>query len=277
MPSPTLQLSRARRRLRTLGVAGLAGGLLAVGLTAVSATGAGDAEVRLVFNQRRGEMTAVANLGSANTRQRILHRNGGRIMIRDSFGGERNSAGFPANDPSRAGARAALALTNAGTADEMEPGARTFTFGAHVRLGKVTGTSEFDNGNNVLQRGLHDDGSQFKVEIERGTATCRVKGHAGALQVSSPVPIRSFRWYGVFCTRVAKAPVGEVRFTVTPISDTGRRGKSRTVIKKGRTGRVLFPVRTPLSVGAKVNADLHIEEASDQFNGRIDNAYLRIR
>jgi hypothetical protein len=40
-------------------------------------------------------------------------------------------------------------------------------------------------------------------------------------------------------------------------------------------GNLLFAYGTPLSVGGKLNQNLTINAATDQFNGWIDNAFLR--
>lgn len=269
-------LSRAHLSARRLGAVGVAAGLVAVGLSAAPASAA-PADVRFVFDQPRGVMTTPSNMGTAPTRQRIVRANGGQVYVYPSFRGSGNAAGLPASDPARDGRRAAIAVTNAGSTDRLSPGTRRFSFGATVRMSTVSGSSVYDDGNNILQRGLYFAPSQYKVQIEKGRASCRIKGSGGAVQIQSGVAIRQHRWYGIFCSRVPGSTGATVSISVTPISDRGVRGRTVTNTKTGVVGAVTFPIRTPLSIGAKMSTSSTIVTESDQFNGRIDNAYLNIR
>ena len=277
LSSHVRRLSRARHSLRRAGVAALVAGLVSVGLLSSPASAA-VADVRFVFNQRAGTMVAVGNYGTAPTVQRIIRANGGEVRVVSSIPNNGNAAAFPAFDGRSVGQRAAIAVKNSGSVERLAPGFRTFSFGALVRLSPIRGTSIYDDGNNILQRGLFDDRAQFKLQIERGVAACRVKGSSGAVQVSSDVAIRQGAWYAINCSRVPTTTGATVTITVTPISDTGVRG--RTVVKQATNrpvGNIVFPFATPMSIGGKVTDALRIFPRSDQFNGRIDNAYLNIR
>jgi hypothetical protein len=221
-------------------------------------------------------ITAVANAGTAVTRQRIVTQNGGFLVARWSRTG-RFAADYPAFDGSTRGPRAVVAVTNAGATDALSPGAASFAFGADVRRDPVSTGTPSDNGNNVVQRGLFGDVAQFKVQLDNGHPLCRVKGDLGVLSVNSRLFLRSNTWYRIICVRQVSVSGDHLALTVAPVRLDGTPGpavsSSSAVLPVGDTG---FSYDTPLSVGGKLNPNLTIVAASDQFNGWIDNAFLRI-
>lgn len=270
------KLSPARSRVRRVLAAGLTGGLLSLGLVTPPAVAAGE-DVRFEFNQSQGVMTALANLGTAQTRQRIAGRNGGEVQVVPSFRGNGNAARFPGFNGAEDGPRAAIAVTNRTSVDELAPGLRQFSLGAQIHLSTITGSSQWDDGNNVIQRGLFQGPAQYKLQVEQGRASCRIKGSAGAVQVIAPTHIRQNAWYGLTCWRIPGPRGATVGISVTPIAPDGTRGRTVTNAVVGPVGAVNFAIGVPMSVGCKLLNNGAFDPLSDQFNGRIDNAFLRIR
>lgn len=153
--------------------------------------------------------------------------------------------------------------------DELDPGRSAFAFGATFRLDAVSDGTSVDNGDNLVQRGLALDVSQYKLEVDHRRPACRVKGSAGTVRVVSSVVAEAGSWYRARCRRHP----GRVVLVVT---DSSSGHKTRTT-GWGSTGslRPESP-RVPLSVGGKLQADGALESATDQFNGSIDDVVLRI-
>ncbi len=182
---------------------------------------------------------------------------------------------FPPFAPVVAGPRALIRVVpGAGSSDDLNPGSGDFVFGADVRLdadSQAPGST--DDGNNVVQRGLYADPTQYKLEIDEGVASCRVKGSSGDVQVSSTSPLGPGRWYRLRCARTADG----LSLTVSGWASNGV-ATTAEVAEHGQTGDLTPPSQTlPLTIGAKLGSDGEtIEPASDQFNGLIDNVLLRI-
>ena len=260
-----------------------AGALVATALLVPSAT-AGWASAKLNevssgFDDRPAgtEITTVVNEGIAVTTQSVRTASGGALISRvaELTGGR--AAEFPSFDGSSTGPRAVLAVVNAGQSDQLNPGSAPFRFGAHVWLDRTSGNrSYYDNGNNVIQRGLYS-GSQFKIQIDGGQPSCRVSGALGSAEVASTARLVSERWYQLTCRRRVVDAGDLVELEVTPVtSDPALNGPIVTrspVVAVGATG---FSYSTPLSVGGKLHNNLSIVRASDQFNGRLDNPFLFI-
>ncbi len=236
-----------------------------------------DPEVALHFDiGTNGEQIAtVANSGTATTRQRIVVAGGGRLVARWSRTG-RLAADYPAFDGSQGGPRAVVAVRNAALEDELDPGAARFMFGADVRRDAVGSGTWADNGNNVIQRGLYADAAQYKIQIDDGYASCRVKGDRGVLRVESEAFMDPGIWYRIACARRIWARGEHLELTVAPINPDGTPGEAVSISSAVRpVGNTSFNRGTPLSVGGKLTPGLTIDAASDQFNGWIDNAFFR--
>jgi hypothetical protein len=158
--------------------------------------------------------------------------------------------------------------------DDLNPGSRAFRFGADFVLDKVSedaGAGGRDNGDNLLQRGLFGQRAQYKVQLDHRVPSCRVKGSLGAVSVSSSVRrVRPGVWYRVRCVRVGS----QLSIVLTAWSSSGQ-AKTRDSAT-GPIGAVSPRPSVPVSIGGKLAKRGVIDDASDQFNGRIDNVTVRI-
>ncbi len=222
--------------------------------------------------------TALTNAGTASVDISIVTAHGGGIVSRASAYTGSKVADFPAYDGSARGERAVVGVVGTGSVDDLEPVASPFTIGADARLDAASEGTSSDNGNNLLQRGLYADGAQYKLQIDHRTVSCRVKGALGAALVASRVKVKAGTWYRIRCDRlVLDSGQHQLVLRVRTIGRGGRLGAiNRTQSKPAAIGDVDFPDGTPLSIGGKLNDDLTIARAVDQFNGLLDNTYLRV-
>lgn len=183
---------------------------------------------------------------------------------------------------------AAIVVTPAATANVplYAPQQKDFTFGADVLINRGTPSSDArraDNGNNVVQRGLAGD-DQYKIQLDahsNGFVPACVLREGGFAEVEAEgEPIEAGQWHRLRCTRYVEAGVETVALVVTGL---GSGGAERVYVSESqRVTDLDFALVTaqkpiPLSVGGKVKADGRLfADASDQFNGRIDNVYLAI-
>jgi hypothetical protein len=158
--------------------------------------------------------------------------------------------------------------------DDLDPGLLPFRFGADFNLDQVSEDTEFggrDNGDNLLQRGLFNQPSQYKLQIDHRVPTCRVKGSLGAVAVSSTVRPVPGKWYRVRCLRNGDQ--------LTIVVKSWNQG-SMTALRQSTSGPigVVSPTtRTvPVSVGGKLSRRGVVQRATDQFNGRVDNVIIRV-
>jgi hypothetical protein len=158
--------------------------------------------------------------------------------------------------------------------DDLNPGLQPFTFGADFNLDKVSEDTEpggRDNGDNLIQRGLFDQQTQYKIQLDHRTVTCRVKGSLGAVSVSSSIQPTPGIWYRVRCLRQ-----GDLLTIVVTRWQDGL----PTSLRQSATGPIgdVTPARRtiPVSVGGKLARRGIVDDASDQFNGRIDNVIISI-
>ena len=88
--------------------------------------------------------------------------------------------------------------------------------------------------------------------------------------MSSTSDVVNGEWYTVTCARKAD----EVTLTLQP--DKGG-GPGERVTEQGATGSLTQSSDTPLVVGGKVSATgMVVSTDSDQFNGAMDNVFLKI-
>lgn len=159
-------------------------------------------------------------------------------------------------------------------ADPLSPGSGQFAYGADVRLAPDSTGRVEDNGNNILQRGLASDESMFKLEIDaNGRPGCSVKGRAGLAIVLAGNPVEPGLWYRIRC-ELRRDYIRVLVAEYLPSGSTSMTGRA----KPGRAGEVAFDGdEVPFSVGGKVARDGSvIKSETDQFNGEIANAYVRI-
>jgi hypothetical protein len=208
----------------------------------------------------------LANEGSEPLAFRVSAAGGG--MLRSVPG---KAGGYAARFPAFAAGytqRAVVTATSSSDDDPLSPGDSDFTFGSDFTLDKVSEGGTADNGNNVVQRGLFVDPSQYKIQIDHGRASCRVAGSAGAAVVRSTQVITADAWYRISCSRTTRTltlALGRVDGAIT-----------RTSVS-ARTGVVDSANSTPLSLGGKVTGTGKVVTGnSDQFNGALDNVFLRL-
>lgn len=185
---------------------------------------------------------------------------------------------------------AGLAVTPVapGPSDILAPGLQGFTFGADFRLNRPlpADSRKFDEGNNVVQRGLTGD-DQYKIQVdptpggERLSCVLQEGATQTAFMVISKTTIAGGVWYRARCTRTVVYGTDQVVMTLTNLS-TGTVLETRTVNSGAPATNLDFPLAcaalpTPLSVGVKLypTGEL-VKTMSDQVNGRIDNVYLAI-
>lgn len=172
------------------------------------------------------------------------------------------------------GPKAIVKVLNASDSDELNPGDKDFTIGADINVDPSSESEDdasHDNGNNVMQRGLFE-GSQYKIQIDHDTASCRIAGSEGEVTAKSSTTIEAGHWYRIRCARSGDD------VTITVIDQEADDPEPTEDEDSGSIGS-LDPTSAslPLSVGGKLNADGGIvKDNTDQFNGLIDNVLLDI-
>lgn len=159
---------------------------------------------------------------------------------------------------------AVIIVRNSGSTDRLEPGDRDFAFGADVRV-----SAGNDDGDNVLQRGLWGDDGQYKLQVDYGVVSCTVQGASGRVLVRIDEIVEPLVWYRLVCQRSGDDLSLEVERL-----DTGATWREAAT---GPIGSVrMSSADSPLSIGGKVGWNGEIVKGPDQFNGAIDNVYVRI-
>lgn len=208
----------------------------------------------------------VENGGSSEVDTKVSAAGGGALRTVARKGG-----GYAARFPTYATnyrQRVVVTATSPAGKDALSPGTRNFTFGADFTLDKVSEGSAQDNGNNLVQRGLFADPGQYKIQIDHAKASCRVAGKAGAVFVRSTTPIKPATWYRVSCSRTQ----GGLTLAIGTVDGVVGRTWSA-----GATGVVDAADSTPLALGGKVSrSGRAVAGNSDQFNGAMDNVFLRL-
>ena len=188
----------------------------------------------------------------------VLSANGG--TLRDGPG---LSGRFPSFDPAVRGSRAVVRVRSLGGRDSLSPGRDDFRLGVAFRLDEKSEGGAYDNGNNLVQRGLFADSGQYKLQVEHGHVSCRVKGSTGEVLVVSATKVTPLSWYGASCVRSGDTVTLSVEDKAT----------ARTDLTSATTavGKVAMGSRSvPMSIGGKLNADGAITTgASDQMNGLV--------
>ncbi|MGC3994501.1 MAG: hypothetical protein QM779_10405 [Propionicimonas sp.] len=162
-----------------------------------------------------------------------------------------------------------LVLIATGEGDQLpDPGERDFSFGADVLLHSDAADAE-DNGDNVIQRGLAADPTQFKLQVDHGVPSCVVAGDGGRV-IAKGHKLDSEVWYSLACARTGDTLV----LTVT-------RGDSSdlpaTASGSGPIGAVTIDADRPVSMGRKVTAwGEPVVNQPDQFNGVMDAVWVSI-
>jgi hypothetical protein len=162
---------------------------------------------------------------------------------------------------------AVLLLWETDGEDRLSPGDRSFSFGADFSLDAVSSGSPADNGDNLVQRGLSTDAVQYKIQIDRGIASCRIAGTAGEAVLEAKAEVLRGTWYRVECRRRGSS----LTLVLEQLGRSGP-GSRAKVTATAPTGTVEVAAAVPLAIGGKVAADGTVTASStDQFNGVIDN------
>lgn len=246
---------------------------------AAPASAAQDVRVSISFTgPKNGQpIRTPANEGSAATSQSVVIGGSGRAVARWSHINTGIAARLPAFDGGAGGARAIVAVTNSGDTDGLTPGADVFSFGADARLDDASQGTSYDNGNNVVQRGLVTDAAQFKLQLDDRHFSCRMQGDDGLLTVSSTLKVATRTWYHAYCKRVVTTSGDYLLLSVAKIRSDGTRARPRRNFSStGPCGNLTFALATPLSVGGKLVDASTIAPATDQFNGLIDSVFLKV-
>lgn len=183
---------------------------------------------------------------------RLVQANGGAVEQVSGPEGRGSALQFPevCEDPTGC----PMALVEVAPDAALEPGPAAFSWGASVRLAPAATT----DGSNVVQQGrFGSEGGQWKLQVdgEEGMPSCRVRGDAGEVVVTSSVPVADDAWHRVVCHRdddgVSIAVDGEV------------------VREPGPTGTIAST--EPIRVGSP-----GVNDGDDQFSGAIDDVFLEL-
>jgi len=234
--------------------------------------------LRLNFNTAdySGTQPKFPNVGAAQLAISVATADGGSIRKAKARVKHRINKAIrtPRHDPTADAPRAVVRVVDRQGADDLNPGTGRFTFGADFVLAPVSEThtaASTDNGNNLVQRGLFNQVSQYKIQLDGTVVSCRIKGSAGIALVTSSMQIATGRWYRVRCERDENL----VTLSVTRWRPNGTPVTASSVVSV-RTGDLSPAVSTvPLSIGGKLNNAGEVLLNTDQFNGRIDNVLLR--
>jgi hypothetical protein len=226
----------------------------------------------------------------------------GGARARAIEGPDGKGIGLPAFSAARGSPEAVVKITDqvadqgASGQDRLNPGTKDFAFGADFELDRGPTSqepSDVDDGDNLLQRGLYGERSQYKIELDTRSPTCTLHGRAGRdgyrgvldLRTAPGFPsagVRSGTWYRVRCARTGSA---SAELTVSQLSRDGSVAHTWTthdIEPAMPTGSVLdlTPATpgTPMSVGGKLDDQgrLVTGESVDQFNGEVDDVTLSI-
>jgi Laminin G domain len=229
--------------------------------------------VRLGFDDVRvqGDRVVTRNGADTQVEVRVLRAGDGSVSVVRGAGGGRGLR-FPGVSSSATPARAVLAVTTKESVDRvngLSPGHHDFEFGARFMLDRTSEIAELDNGNNLVQRGLGDDLSQYKLQVDHRRVSCRIAGDLGGVEPRSRMRIDPEHWYSVTCARTGRTVTLRVRRLDDHAVDR--------VTLRGDTGSVTASASTPLAVGGKVTDQGRVIRGnSDQFNGLIDDVFLDV-
>jgi hypothetical protein len=174
---------------------------------------------------------------------------------------------LPAYDPR--GRRFAV-LRVSTTRGLPSPGQRDFTFGVEAVIDARSSGTSVDDGDNLVQRGLFGPGSQFKLQVDRRVASCRVAGDRGAVIAELERRLEPEVWHRIRCTRAGDS----VTVEVVAMLDGGERSVGSST-SRGPIGAVDLGASTPLSVGGKLGTTGQLAATStDQLNGAVGRVFF---
>ena len=258
------------RRIRELGGVGALALVLScvVGIPRVDAATANSLTMQVVGTT--GTVATGADQftvgGDTSVKVAVAKLSGGNAKVVAGPDSSTQAMQFPAYVNSGTYPRAVITATPT-SGGGLSPGASDFEYGAVFRLNATSSGRSIDNGDNLFQRGLYEDSSQFKLQIDHGYPSCRVRGSGGQVFASSSLKVTPDKWYRATCSRVgSKVTVQVVAFgsTATPVSN----------VANGSAGTLSFPASLPAAIGGKVSSSgAVISSATDQFNGAVANVW----
>jgi Concanavalin A-like lectin/glucanases superfamily len=209
---------------------------------------------RYTFDAGASATGRVAENSGRGTALTVRSANQGRVTFTGTATDK--DASFPA--ACAATAKSCPRALLEGTDDpDLDPGTRTFRWGASVRLtqAQVTGSS------NVVQKGVVDTDSQWKMQIgaTRGRAQCVVvgRGSAQVYLVRSSVGVADAKWHTVMCQRSGA--------TLSVYVDGQERGKLAV------PATLSIANDRPLRIGGP-----NFNAKSDMYHGLLDDVYARL-
>lgn len=229
---------------------------------------------------------AIPNLGAEpDIAVAVVSKNSGQIVVTSGRTGNGRAIDLPDHDGASTGQRAVVMVVDSdhSDGDALSPGLQTFTFGADFKLDATSTSTQYDDGNNLIQRGLAGSSHQYKIQVDNTTAgprpSCALAQKLSETEtlsamVTSTVVIVPGAWHRVRCTRQDTT----LKIVVTPYNADGTPQAAVTTSKTNipaidLTWPLTAPV-APMSIGGKLNPAGTISSQSDQFNGAVDNAVL---
>ncbi|MBR7744438.1 hypothetical protein KC207_14175 [Phycicoccus sp. BSK3Z-2] len=171
---------------------------------------------------------------------------------------------------------AVLGIRPTGGSDPLAVGERSFRWQADFRQDPDIGDDPAD-GDNLLQRGLYDDRSQWKLSVDKHVVGCYLKTADGR---RSGVETRLHdidSWHRATCERTVTGEGTAVLSLTLGVWD----GEDFQETFSGEApenafGAVEFDPDALVSVGGKLNPDGSLSGSPDQFNGWVDGIALRV-
>ena len=200
---------------------------------------------------------------------RVPGREGGIALRLPAYVGD----AVPDGRPTQPLAAVAVRPVSLAPPHPLDPGEQPFTLGASFQLDALAGGTLLDAGNNLVQRGAFADASQYKLQLDERQPSCRVAGPDGEVLVQADRKVLAGYWYDVTCARTEDG----LELGLTEYRDDGTQ-VSATWAEAGPTGdlSVLDP-SVPMAVGGKLTATGRLlRRDTDQFNGMVDDVFLRI-
>jgi hypothetical protein len=204
---------------------------------------------RYAFNR---PSTSILDESGRGHTLRVISGHGG--AVRQVVHGQGSALAFPSRCVKQVCPHVALQTPSSA---DLNPGSRNFAYGADVLLTP----GQTSKGQNVVQKGYSTTSSQWKLQIDgaAGRPSCvLVDDRRSAIRIAaSSVSVADGRWHSVQCQRAGT--------TLAILVDGALRGST------GVPARLSVSNDRPLSIGGKgAFAD------NDQFNGALDNVWVRV-
>lgn len=204
---------------------------------------------RYAFNR---PLTSILDESGRGHTLRVISGHGG--AVRQVVHGQGSALAFPPRCTKQVCPHVALQTPSS---PDLNPGGRDFAYGADVLLTP----GQTSNGQNVMQKGYSTTSSQWKLQIDgvAGRPSCVLvdnRRSVGRIATSS-VSVADGRWHSVQCQRLAS--------TLAVLVDGVLRGST------GVPARLSVSNDRPLSIGGK-----GAFANNDQFNGALDNVWVRV-